>query len=57
MKVRLLVGRAGPVIGVQNVDDVVEVDEAEARRLVAAGHAEVVKETASVKPVVRKAVK
>ena len=57
MKVRLLVGRAGPVIGVQNVDDVVEVEEAEARRLVAAGHAEVVKETASVKPVVRKAVK
>ena len=57
MKVRLLVGRAGPVIGVQNVDDVVEVEEAEARRLVAAGYAEVVKETASVKPVVRKAVK
>jgi len=39
MKVRILVGMAGPTV-VRHRGDVAEVDEAEARRLIAAGYAE-----------------
>lgn len=58
MKVKLLISRAGSDFA-QNAGDIVEVGEAEARRMVEAGQAEPVsvKETATKKITARKAVK
>jgi hypothetical protein len=60
MKVKLLVSRGGPGIS-QNAGDVVEVSEAEGKRMIEANQAvpfpEVKRETASKKRVVEKAAK
>lgn len=55
MKVKLLVSRAGPYFS-QNAGEVVEVDEAEAKRLIASDQAEpfVEVEKAVKKPVTKK---
>lgn len=43
LKVKLLVGRAGPAIGVENAGDVIDVDKDEAERLISTQQAEPVK--------------
>lgn len=57
MKVKLLVSRAGPFFS-QNAGEIIEVDDAEGKRLIASDQAEPVqKETATKKQPVKTATK